>query len=97
MARPYALTLAVPLVASTDGAAVNVSELTDKVVQLHTYGTGTFQVQVSADGTNWTNYGAAFSAVGVLPISFHCHSVRIRCTSVGTSTSAIVAGVQQPS
>ncbi len=95
MSRPHVLPLVVPLVAGTSGEAVTVYHLTDKVIQVYAYGTGTFQVQYTTDGTNWNAYGT-FSALSTIELPFYCKQVRLYCVVIGTATSANIAGLQQP-
>jgi hypothetical protein len=95
MSRPYAITLPVSDTVAA-AAAVQVSHLTEKVVQVRSYTSGTYQLQVSIDGTNFNNYGTAFTAVGFLEVPFYAHSVRLNTTVGGTGTLAVVGGVQQP-
>lgn len=86
MAVNYTETLAVPASATT-GAATNVSALGPKTVFIQGSFTGTFQTQISADGTNWHNEGSAFTAAGTLFIEKPCNYVRFNCTAF-TSSSA---------
>lgn len=92
--RAYNLPLECPTTNGADGAAVTAYHLTEKVVHLHTYGTGTHQVQLSMDGSTWTNYGAPFTAIGFLAIPFFCHQIRVHANTATTGTSASIAGVQ---
>jgi hypothetical protein len=48
--------------------------------------TGTYQVQVSGDGTNWTNFGTALTAAGNLPVTILCSKVRLNCTAYTSGT-----------
>lgn len=93
-ARYQFYTLSVPATTGTSpGDAHNVKIMDrEKAVYLE-WTSGAFQVQVSADGTNFVNYGSSFGASGVLTLPFAVLAVRVACTSNGTAV-AQVAGFQ---
>ena len=81
---------------ATDGAsaAIDISDLTGAYVLL-VYGasaTGTNQVQVSNDGTNWFQIGADMTASGNRSLAADYKLVRVKCT-VNMATAASTASV----
>lgn len=66
---------------------------------LYLFGTlvGTWQAQISPDGTNWANEGTALTAAGSVFIEKPCVKVRWNCTAFtsGTPTS-VVMGTTNP-
>lgn len=84
----------VPVVASTNGAACDVSDIVSMQFAITGVGTGTYQVQVSYDGTNFVNLGSAFTADGTLAVPDAVKQVRVRCTAYTSGTPVgAVAGV----
>lgn len=93
-------TITVPQTTATgpasDGAsaAIHIGDLTGAYVLL-VYGasaTGTNQVQVSNDGTNWFQIGADMTASGNRSLAADYMYVRVKCT-VNMATAASTATV----
>ncbi len=47
---------------------------------------GTVQVEVSNNGTDWSPYGTALTAPGVVEVTQPCEQVRARCTAYTSGT-----------
>ena len=76
------------------GAASDMSRFwSGYTIHIVQTGTGTYQYQISADGTNWTNEGTAATASGVLTVTKHARWGRFNCTAWTDAVStATVAG-----
>ena len=86
-------TVAVPVTVSA-GAACDVSDLDRKCVYLTGMGTATVQFQLSADGTNWVNEGAALTTDGTLEITKPARYLRANTTAHTSGTpTALVVGI----
>lgn len=94
MAKWEALSVVVPGSAIA-GAATSIADMTSAVVTLTGSFTGTYQVQVSMDGTNFYNFGSALTAAGQLAITYPAAQVRLNCTAYTSSPSSCsVAGLR---
>jgi hypothetical protein len=91
--RQDSFELTVPLSAPSNGAPRDVRLLVSKTVLFIDVGTGSYQVQISPDGSAWLDEGSPFTASGKLIIEAECHSVRIRTTahSSGTPRAILLA------
>lgn len=80
------------------GAATDVSDLFSMQAQLYFTGTGTYQFQVSYDGTNFVNHGSALTAAGVVATAIPdaVKKVRWNCTvdTSATAQASSIAGVK---
>jgi len=94
MSRPYSLALDVPTTLDAVGTPLTVYHLKEKVVQIYDLPSGEYQVQISADGAHYQDYGGTFTAPGFLGINFYAFSVRVKCVAAGSATM-LIAGVQQ--
>lgn len=72
--------IAVP-VSVAAGAGSDVSKLGEKTVFLDTVFVGTYQLQLSGDGTNYENEGAALTAPGSIFVQKPCMFMRWNCTA----------------
>lgn len=69
------------------GPRLNVENLRDKMVLFPNLPDGTFQVQVSNDGSEWQAHGSTVSGTGgVVVIDFACRFVRAQATVNPTGT-----------
>jgi hypothetical protein len=78
----------VPQVASTNGAATSVADLTSVTVALATVGTATYQLQASYDGgSTFVSEGSALTADGSVAVRDGATHVRWRCTAYTSGTA----------
>lgn len=73
-------------------AAVDVSSLSDVVVQVSGTFVGTVQIEVSQDGTNFAQFGANQTAPGILEITIPCKQIRSRCSAYTSGTAVTTYG-----
>jgi hypothetical protein len=87
------LTLAVPESVAA-GASTDIARLhSGYTIHFVLTGTGTYQYQISADGTNWTQEGANVTSSGVLTVSKHARWGRLNCSAWTNATgTATIAG-----
>lgn len=82
----------------TSSNALDVSQMKDLVAEVKGITTGTVQVKVSEDGTNWTQVGSNLTANGRPDAAIpRCRYIKLEAT-VATSISAVltVSGEQVP-
>lgn len=86
MSRYYQEALADITSAAANAASADVSA--NERLMLCVSGTfvGTVQAEVSADGTEFSKYGTALTAPGVVEITGPCKNVRANCTAFTSGT-----------
>lgn len=86
------VTVNVPVVASTNGTALDVSDLGRKVVTIEGTFTATYQVQINlnpaaaAGDASWINEGATITTPGSLEVTKPIALIRVRCTAYTSGT-----------
>jgi hypothetical protein len=70
-----------------DGASVKMAQFNgDHTVFMNDIGTGTYQVQVSANNSDWVNEGSALTASGLLNVTTKAMYIRSKCTAFTSGT-----------
>lgn len=72
----------------TAGAMCDVSDLERKCVYLTGTFVATVQIEISSDGTNWVNEGAALTTAGTLEITKPARYLRANTTAFTSGTPA---------
>lgn len=94
MAKAVFPALDVPNSVAT-GGAYDVAHLSGKALWFTDVGTGgTFDLQMSPDGTNWYDHTTGINAVGFTDIPETVKQVRIKTTALTSGTpAAVLSGV----
>ena len=80
------------------GTATGVDDLTGMSLLFSGAFTGTYQPQVSEDGVNWSNLGAAITAPGTTALTGAFRFLRLNCTAFTSAPASVfVTGTQNRS
>ena len=84
------------LTGTGQNAGVEVSDLESSAVWIVGTFVGTAQMQVSPDGTNWVDEGAALTTPGKVAVPDYVKQVRVDCTAYTSGTiESLVTGIDE--
>ncbi len=96
MAKPATPRPLADLTGTGQNAGIVVNDLETAAIWIVGTFVATAQVQISPDGTNWVDEGAALTAPGRVSIPADANQVRVDCTAYTSGTiESVVTGVDE--